>query len=290
MSVDLCDIKTIRAVMELHGIKFKKEYGQNFLTDAETVANIAEDCCVSSETILEIGPGLGCMTRELAERYKRVIAVEIDEALIPVLKDTLYGLDNVTVVNSDIMKTDIFELLGEYIDGGVSVCANLPYYITTPILMKLVESKFPFDYITVMVQSEVADRLTSEVGGKDCGAITASLAYYGEAERLFSVPAELFVPQPKVNSAVVRIRMHKEKPVVPLDEGVFFRTVKASFEQRRKTLPNSLMTGFSEIPKQELTEIISSCGIDPRIRGERLTLEEFCALSDALTKVLNEKK
>jgi len=289
MSVDLCDIRTIRAVMELHGIKFKKEYGQNFLTDAATVSSIAEECCIDSETILEIGPGLGCMTRELAERYKRVIAVEIDESLIPVLADTLHGLDNVTVVNADIMKTDVFALLGEYAEGGVSVCANLPYYITTPILMKLVESKFPFDYITVMVQSEVADRLTSDVGGKECGAITASLAYYGEAERLFDVPAELFVPQPKVNSAVVRIKMHKEKPIVPLDESIFFRTVKASFEQRRKTLPNSLMTGFSELSKQELTDVIVSCGIDPRIRGERLTLGQFCALSDALTKVLNSR-
>ncbi len=289
MSVDLCDIKTIRAVMELHGIKFKKEYGQNFLTDAAVVGDIAEECCVNSETILEIGPGLGCMTRELAARYKRVIAVEIDEALIPVLRDTLYGLDNVTVVNADIMKTDIHALLGEYIEGGVSVCANLPYYITTPILMKLVESGFPFSYITVMVQSEVADRLTSEVGGKDCGAITASLAYYGEAQRLFSVPAELFVPQPKVNSAVVRIKMHKEKPIDLIDDAIFFRTVKASFEQRRKTLPNSLMTGFSELSKQRLTEIIESCGIDPRIRGERLSLEEFRVLSNALALALRNE-
>ncbi len=280
--MNLSDIRTIRGVMELHGIKFKKEYGQNFLTDGATVEGIAEECCFDSETILEIGPGIGCMTAELAKRYKRVIAVEIDEALIPVLADTLHDFDNVTVVNADIMKTDIFELLGDYIEGGVSVCANLPYYITTPILMKLIESRFPFDYITVMVQKEVADRLASEVGGKDCGAITASIAYYGEAETLFDVPAELFVPRPKVNSAVVRIRMHGEKPYVPKDEKTFFRTVKASFEQRRKTLPNSLLTGFPEIGKARLTQIISECGISPQIRGERLTMPDFLALSDKL--------
>ena len=280
--MDLCNIKTIRAIMELYGIGFKKEYGQNFLTDADTVCRIAEECCTDSRTILEIGPGIGCMTRELADRAEKVFAVEIDESLMPVLANTLHDTPNVSVVNADIMKTDLDELLGPYLDGGVSVCANLPYYITTPILMKLVESGFPFDYITVMVQSEVADRLCAPVGGKDCGAITASLAYYGEAERLFSVPADLFVPQPKVNSAVVRIRMYKEPPFALKNEKVFFRTIKASFEQRRKTLPNSLMTGFPELGKARLSEIIESCGISPTIRGERLTLEEFRKLSDAL--------
>ena len=286
--LNLCDPRTIKQVMDMFGINFKKEYGQNFLTDAETVYRIADECCTSSETILEIGPGIGCMTAELAKLYKRVIAVEIDTSLIPVLADTLHDYDNVTVVNADIMKTDIFALLDEYREGGVSVCANLPYYITTPILMKLIESGFPFDYITVMVQSEVADRLCSEVGGKDCGAITASIAYYGEAERIFSVPAELFVPQPKVNSAVVRIRMHDEPPVRPRSEKIFFRTIKASFEQRRKTLPNSLMTGFPELGKAGLTEIIEDCGISPMIRGERLTMKDYEALSDKIAERLGE--
>ena len=154
--------------------------------------------------------------------------------------------------------------------------------------MKLIESGFPFDYITVMVQSEVADRLCSEVGGKDCGAITASIAYYGEAERIFSVPAELFVPQPKVNSAVVRIRMHDRPPVRPKNEKIFFRTIKASFEQRRKTLPNSLLTGFPEIGKAGLTEIIEQCGISPMIRGERLTMKDYEALSDKICERLGE--
>ena len=274
----------------MFGINFKKEYGQNFLTDNMTVEDIADACSDDANTtVLEIGPGIGCMTRELAKRYRNVIALEIDTGLIPVLKYTLDGFKNVTVINDDVMKTDLEEILAPYFaEGKVCVCANLPYYITTPILMKLIESKLPFESITVMVQNEVADRLCAGAGGKNCGAITAAIDYYGHAERLFVVNAERFMPPPKVNSAVAKITLWKDKPVVPKNEAMFFRTVKAAFEQRRKTLPNSLMTGFSDISKERLTEIIIECGHRPDVRGEKLTVSDFARLSDMLYDELNK--
>ena len=288
--LNLCDPRTIRQVMDMFGLNFKKEFGQNFLTDNMTVEDIADACSDYSDvTVLEIGPGIGCMTRELAKRYKHVVALEIDTGLIPVLKYTLDEYKNVTVINDDVMKADLCEILAPYFaEGKVCVCANLPYYITTPILLKLIESKLPFESITVMVQSEVADRLCAGAGGKNCGAITAAIDYYGHAERLFVVNAERFMPPPKVNSAVAKITLYKDKPIVPKNEDMFFRTVKAAFEQRRKTLPNSLMTGFSEISKERLTEIIVECGHRPDVRGEKLTVADFCKLSDALYDEINK--
>ena len=286
--LNLCDPRTIKQVMDMFGLKFKKEFGQNFLTDNMTVEDIADAANDDKDiTVIEIGPGIGCMTRELCERYSRVVAFEIDEGLIPVLKYTLDGYKNVTVINEDIMQADLDTILAPYFEmGKVAVCANLPYYITTPILMKLIESKLPFDSITVMVQTEVAERLAAGAGKKNCGAITAAIDYYGKAELLFTVNADRFMPPPKVNSSVVRINLWKEKPIVPIDEELFFRTIKAAFEQRRKTLPNSLQTGFSEISKERLTEIIIECGHKPDIRGEKLSVADFCALSNAIHKEL----
>ncbi len=289
--MNLCDVKTIKQIMAMFSLNFRKEFGQNFLTNVSVVEDIADNCCDDSEsTILEIGPGIGSLTRELAVRYKRVIAVEIDHGLIPVLKYTLGEFSNVTVINQDVMKTDLSELLAPYFERGkVSVCANLPYYITTPILMKLLESGLPFEYITVMIQSEVADRLCVAPGGKNCGAITAVLNYYGKPERLFRVGAHNFVPSPKVESSVVRIRLHGEKPYQPLDEATFFRTVRAAFEQRRKTLPNALSAVFGELTKEEITEIVTSCGHAADIRGEKLNVAEFSQLSDALYRSIKKK-
>ena len=282
--LNLCDPRTIKQVMDMFGLKFKKEFGQNFLTDNMTVEDIADAANDDKDiTVIEIGPGIGCMTRELCERYSRVVAFEIDDGLIPVLKYTLDGYKNITVINEDIMKADLDAILAPYFEmGKVAVCANLPYYITTPILMKLIESKLPFDSITVMVQTEVAERLAAGAGKKNCGAITAAIDYYGQAELLFTVNADRFMPPPKVNSSVVRINLWKEKPIVPIDEKLFFRTIKAAFEQRRKTLPNSLMTGFPEISKERLTEIIIECGHKADVRGEKLSVADFCSLADAL--------
>jgi 16S rRNA (adenine1518-N6/adenine1519-N6)-dimethyltransferase len=243
--------------MAMFSLNFRKEFGQNFLTNNMVVEDIADNCCVdANSTILEIGPGIGSLTRELSLRYKNVVALEIDHGLIPVLKYTLDSCHNVKVINEDVMKADLDSILAPYFaDGPVSVCANLPYYITTPILMKLLESALPFEYITIMIQSEVADRLCATPGDKNCGAITSVLNYYGQPEKLFTVTADNFIPAPKVDSSVVRIKLHREKPYNPVDEATFFRTIRASFEQRRKTLPNSLASVFGELSKEELTEL-----------------------------------
>ena len=286
VSMNLCDIRTIRDIMSIYHISFRKEFGQNFLTNRMVVENIAEACSDTEEaTILEIGPGIGVLTQELAMRYRRVLAVEIDDGLIPVLRYTLSDCPEgvVEVIHGDIMKTDIAALLAPaFAEGKVSVCANLPYYITTPILMTLLESQLPFESITIMIQSEVADRLCARAGSKEYGAITAVVDYYGVAEKLFKVSAGNFLPAPKVDSTVVRIRLHKDKPCKPLDEDTLFRTIRAAFEQRRKTLPNALSAGFPEIPKEDLTAMVEACGHRPDIRGERLSISEFCALSNRI--------
>lgn len=275
--------------MSVYGIKFRKEFGQNFLTSNIVVEDIADSAMESgSKTILEIGPGIGTMTEALARRYPNVIALEIDKGLIPVLAYTLDGYHNVKILNEDVMKADLSAILAPYFDGGVSVCANLPYYITTPILMRLLESGLPFDSITVMVQSEVADRLCAAPGSKNCGAITTVLSYYGTAEKLFTVSAGHFMPPPKVNSAVVRIKLYKENPYKPKSESIFFRTVKAAFEQRRKTLPNALAAGFPELTKDTLTALIINCGLAPDIRGEKLTTEQFVLLADKIFSSITE--
>ena len=289
--MNLCDVKTIKHIMTVFDLKFRKEFGQNFLINRTVVEDIADNCADSTETsILEIGPGIGPLTTELALRYDQVVALEIDHGLIPVLKYTLGEFTNVTVYNEDVMKADLDTLLKPYFEKGkVSVCANLPYYITTPILMKLLECGLPFDYITIMIQSEVADRLCAKAGSSDYGAITAVLAYYGVSEKLFTVSAGNFMPAPKVNSTVVRIKLHKNKPYLPKDEKTLFRTIKGAFEQRRKTLPNALAASFGELTKDEITEAIISCGHKPDIRGERLGIEEFVALSDKLYECIQNK-
>jgi 16S rRNA (adenine1518-N6/adenine1519-N6)-dimethyltransferase len=233
--------------------------------------------------VLEIGPGIGCLTAELAKRYKKVVAVEIDKGLIPVLAKTLAEYDNVTVINNDVMKLDLAALVEEYSEGmEVCVCANLPYYITTPILMRLLESGVRFSSITIMIQAEVASRLTAKAGSDDYGAITAVLAYYGEAEKLFSVPAHCFMPAPKVNSAVIRINLYKEKKYSPKNEKLFFGVIKAAFEQRRKTLTNAIHSKYPDYSKEDIQSLLVSLGYTPTVRGETLSTEEFLHLSDAL--------
>ncbi len=282
--MNLCDIRTVRDILSAFGTGTKKGFGQNFLINQAIPERIAENCCDDADSVIvEIGPGIGCLTAELAKRYKKVIAFEIDKTLIPVLSYTLGEFKNVEIINQDILEVDLPAVLAEKAAGEkVSVCANLPYYITTPILMRLVECGYPFDSITVMVQAEVAARLAAAPGSADYGAITASLCYYGQPQRLFTVSAGNFMPAPKVNSAVVRIDLYKEKPVKPKDEEVFFKVIKAAFGQRRKTLSNALSTGFPNIEKEKIIEAITACGFDERIRGERLSTADFAALSDKL--------
>ena len=286
--MDLCNISVIKSLMAEAGITFRKEYGQNFLTNRIIPEDIADMCTDNSESlIIEIGPGIGCLTAELASRYRKVVAIEIDRGLIPVLDKTLEEFDNVTVINEDVMKLDLRDIVDKYSDGmPVSVCANLPYYITTPILMYLLESGVKFSSITVMVQNEVASRLVAKAGSSDYGAITAILGFYGTAKKLFKVSAGCFLPAPKVDSAVVRIDLYREPAYKPLDEKLFRNTIKAAFEMRRKTLQNALSAklGFD---KELTTRAILSVGHPADVRGERLSTEDFVKLSDFLYKNKN---
>lgn len=288
--MDLCNINVIRSVMESEGIKFRKEFGQNFLINRHIPEDIADNCSDREDCmILEIGPGIGCLTAELAKRYEKVVAVEIDRGLIPVLKKTLAEFDNVTVINEDIMKLDLNTLIPKLAEGReVYVCANLPYYITTPILMRLLECGVKFNSITVMVQAEVATRLTSKAGGGDYGAITAVLGYYGETRKLFTVSANCFMPAPKVNSAVIKIDLYKEPKYKPKNEKLFFGIIKAAFEQRRKTLVNAVYSKYPDFSKEELQNVLVDMGYTPTVRGETLSVEEFCALSDRLFELRAE--
>ncbi len=289
----LTDLSVIREIMSRHGVSFQKKFGQNFLINPTVPERIAEAACdEGGEGILEIGPGIGTLTRELACRAEKVVALEIDTALIPILDETLADFDNTTVINQDVMKTDLESLVNdEFLSKGlrVSVAANLPYYITTPILMKLVESRLPFDTITVMIQKEVAVRLTAPAGDSEYGAITAALSYYGKVERLFTVPAGCFLPAPKVDSAVIRITLYKEPPVSVEDEATLFKTIRGAFAQRRKTLANSLTTEFSALGREGIVSAIEAAGLSPSIRGERLTLEDFARLADELFLLSSEK-
>ena len=283
--MDLCNLSVIKRVMAEAGITFRKEFGQNFLTNRLIPEEIAESCTdISDSMIIEIGPGIGCLTAELATRYKKVVAIEIDKGLIPVLEKTLGEYDNVTVINEDVMKVDLAKLVEEYSEGlPVSVCANLPYYITTPILMYLLESGVKFDSVTVMVQNEVAARLSAPAGHSDYGAITAILGYYGTVKKLFKVSAGCFVPAPKVDSAVVRIDLYKTPRFLPKNERLFRSIIKAAFEMRRKTLVNALC---AKLPysKEEVICALTDMGLNENIRGEKLSTEEFVRLSDMLAK------
>ncbi len=284
--MDLCNPAVIKSLLGDEGTHLRKEYGQNFLVRPEIPARIAEECTENETSmILEIGPGVGCLTQELARRYEKVVAVEIDTHLLPILAKTLAEYDNVTVINQDVMKVDLPALVAEHAEGReVSVCANLPYYITTPILMALLESGVPFRSITVMVQAEVAARLCAQAGEDTYGAITAVLGYYGETRRLFTVSAGCFLPPPKVNSAVVRIDLYDTPRYTPKDKKLFFNLIKAAFEMRRKTLVNAIS---AKLPytKEEVADALSSLGLSDKIRGERLSTEDFSNLADALVAI-----
>ena len=285
--MELCNPSVIRSLLGEEGTGLKKAYGQNFLIRPEIPARIAEECFENKEAmILEIGPGIGCLTSELARRFAKVTAVEIDKTLLPILDKTLAEYHNVKVINNDVMKVDLASLIAEESEGReVSVCANLPYYITTPILMRLLESGIPFRSITVMVQAEVASRLCAEAGDSDYGAITAVLGYYGEIRRLFTVSASCFLPPPKVNSAVVRIDLYREPKHQPKDLKLFFGIIKAAFEMRRKTLVNAVSAKFP-LEKATVAAVLEDLGMSPTVRGERLSTADFVRLADALTPFL----
>lgn len=277
----VADAGTIKRIMEENGAVFKKRFGQNFLTGVNVLERISDNAC---EGVLEIGPGIGTLTDFLCEKAKKVVSIEIDPSLIPILEKTMADRNNFTLVEGDALKIDIPDLVSREFPGmTVSVCANLPYYITTPVLTRLLSCEAPFSNVTVMVQKEVAARLCAVPGTSDYGAITVFCAYYGKAERILKVPAGCFVPPPKVDSAVVRINMYG-KPPVPGDPDAIFRVVRAAFGQRRKTLANALSSGFPELSRDVIAAVLADCGIDPSVRGETLPLESFAEIARRINR------
>ena len=273
------------AVLQKYNFNFQKKFGQNFLIDTHVLDKIIRSANITKEDfVLEIGPGIGTMTQYLCESAREVVAVEIDKNLIPILSDTLSEYDNVTVINEDILKVDLNKLAQEK-NGGkpIKVVANLPYYITTPIIMGLFESHVPVESITVMVQKEVADRMQVGPGTKDYGALSLAVQYYAKPEIVANVPPNCFMPRPKVGSAVIRLTCHEQPPVKVKDEALMFRLIRASFNQRRKTLVNGLNNSSEvHVPKDVIAKAIEEMELSPSIRGEALTLEQFAQLSNLI--------
>lgn len=272
-------------ILQKYDFHFQKKFGQNFLIDPHVLEKIVEAAGIGPDDfVLEIGPGIGTMTQYLCEHAGKVMAVEIDRKLMEILEETLSAYDNVTVVNEDILKLDIAKIAEEENNGKpIKVVANLPYYITTPIIMELFESKVPLDSVTVMVQKEVAERMQAEPGTKEYGALSLAVQYYAEAEIVANVPPNCFMPRPNVGSAVIRLTCHKTSPVEVLDERFLFRVIRASFNQRRKTLQNGLGNDASlPINKTQAAEALEEMGLSATIRGETLSLEEFARLSNIL--------
>ena len=283
MNEKLSDPKKTIEVIQKYQFAFQKRFGQNFLIDAHVLEKIVSAAGITKDDcVLEIGPGIGTMTQYLAESAGQVIAVEIDTNLLPILADTLKDYSNVKVINQDILKVDINELVKEYNNGRpIKVVANLPYYITTPIIMGLFESNVPIDNITVMVQKEVADRMQVGPGSKDYGALSLAVQYYASPYIVANVPPNCFIPRPNVGSAVIRLTRYQEPPVQVKDPKLMFKLIRASFNQRRKTLQNGLNNSPEiSFSKEETTKAIESLGVSPSVRGEALSLEQFAQLAN----------
>ncbi len=284
----LTNISTVRELLSRHGFTFSKALGQNFLINPSVCPRMAEAAVTDDNTgVLEIGPGIGVLTNELLKRAKKVVAVELDGRLLPVLDETLGEYDNLRVIHADVMELDLRRVIEEEFPGmRVVVCANLPYYITSPVIMKLLEERLPIDTITVMVQKEAALRLCAGEGSRDSSAITAAVRYYASPELLFHVSAGSFMPAPKVDSAVIQLTL-REPEYKPLDEKTLFCVIKAAFAQRRKTVLNSISSSMS-LDKSELSGILKSAGVEPTARAEQLTLRDFVRISDAIDKGGND--
>lgn len=280
--------ETIR-VLQKHQFQFHKKFGQNFLIDPHVLDKIMEAAQVTKDDfVLEVGPGIGTLTQYLCERARHVLAVEIDKELIPILRQTLSAYDNVDVIQGDILKQDIVNIAEVYNEGRpIKVVANLPYYITTPIIMELFESHVPLANVTVMVQKEVADRMKAKPGSKDCGALSLAVQYYAEPYIAAFVPPNCFMPRPNVGSAVIRLDCRSRVPVSVVDEKLMFRLIRAAFNQRRKTLQNAIAnSGELSFSKAEAAEAIERAGLDANIRGEKLGLPEFAGLADILKECM----
>ena len=283
--------KATKEVVQKHNFKFSKSLGQNFLIDTNVIDRILEGARVKEgDYVIEVGPGIGTLTKEMGRTAKKVVAIEIDKTLIPILEETLADFPNIEVINQDILKVDVQELVKEKLNGGpVKLVANLPYYITTPIVMKFLEEDIPVTDIVVMVQKEVADRMNAKPNTKDYGALSVAVQYYCDTEIVAKAPRHMFMPQPNVDSTVIGLHVREEQIYHVDNEDIFFKTVKASFGQRRKTLLNSL-GGLGFLSKDQIKEALKEANIDEKRRGETLSIEEFASLSNAVNRINNESK
>ncbi len=283
---NLTDVSTIKDILARHGFHFSKSLGQNFIINPSVCPRMAEESGIDENSgVIEIGAGFGVLTAELAKRAKKVVVIEIDTKLLPILDETLKGFDNIEIVNQDVLKTDLAALIKEKFDGmPVYVCANLPYYITSPVIMTLLESRLPIEAITVMVQREAAQRLCAPVGSRLSGAVTVAVDYYAKAQKLFDVSAGSFMPAPKVDSSVIRMDIRKTPEIEITDEELFFKMVHAAFGQRRKTASNAISAGAG-IPKDIVIKAIEECGFAPAVRAEGLTMSELAGLSEKIKEL-----
>lgn len=284
--LELTDIGTIKALLARHGFHFSKALGQNFIVNPTVCPRMADESGIDSGSgVIEIGAGIGVLTAELAKRAKKVVCIELDSKLLPILDETLADFDNIEIINADVLKTDLAALIEEKFGGmPVYVCANLPYYITSPVIMTLLESRLPLKAVTVMVQREAAQRLCAPVGSRLSGAVTVAVDYYAEARKLFDVSAGSFMPAPKVDSFVIRLDIREKPGIEVSDEKLFFSMIHAAFSQRRKTASNSISSGTG-IPKAVVAEAIERCGFPPAVRAESMTAEQLAALCEALNEL-----
>ncbi len=283
---NLSDIGVIKSVLSRHGFTFSKALGQNFIINPSVCPRIADEGGARKGAgVLEIGTGIGVLTAELAKRADRVVCIELDDRLFPILDETLADFDNIKIIHGDILKVNLPEILEEeFGDMPVTICANLPYYITSPVIMLLLESRLNIESVTVMVQKEAAQRLCADVGSRDSGAVTVAVNFYAEAQKLFDVSRGSFMPSPNVDSAVIRLSIRNDPPVEVSDEKFFFRMVRAAFSQRRKTASNGISSGMG-IPKQQVISAIEAAGLPATVRAESLTMEELGALCEELYKL-----
>jgi 16S rRNA (adenine1518-N6/adenine1519-N6)-dimethyltransferase len=291
MHKDIATPRRTKEILDQYGFSFKKSLGQNFLIDTNILRKIVDAAEISAETgAIEIGPGIGALTEQLARRAKKVVAFEIDQRLLPILADTLSPYENVRIIHQDVLKADIHQVIADEFTNvtDIMVVANLPYYVTTPIIMKLLTDRLPIRGMVMMLQKEVADRLAAKPGTKDYGSLSIAVQYYTEAEVVMTVPRTVFIPQPNVDSAVIRLIKRKQPPVGVNDETFFFQVVRASFAQRRKTILNNLVNNLpnGKTLKEQIERALANASIDPRRRGETLTMEEFAELSNVLRTML----
>ena len=286
---NLSDASVVKDLLSRHGFKFSKALGQNFLINPTVCPRMAQVCGADENTgVIEVGPGFGVLTAELAKKAKKVVSVELDERLLPVLDETLAEFDNVKIINADVLKVDLKKIIEEEFPGmKVAVCANLPYYITSPVIMHLLESRLPIENLTVMVQKEAAQRLCAPVGSRDAGAVTVAVDYYSDAKKAFDVSAGSFMPAPKVDSSVIKLDIRKQPPVELKNEKLFFRMVKAVFAQRRKTAANSISAGMA-LPKETVYAAIANAGYPETVRAESFTMEELATLANSIYDITKQ--